>query len=1072
MGQRALNRFSAHHAIMTALPFALISASCAVAEDSTTSGTGPSSTSPTRPSVGRHVMFNGGYGGPLQTVGGPSTGPRFTKGHTWITKKAIDFLKERNLLPVQMSTAQAQNYVYYGTAFADWQWLGQPENPDGPVPSPVTANLDAYGTLLATTSNCPYAANCPVANDLQGTLPAGTTYNRSKVPTAPVAAGKCLDQYTHASLTTGDSQCADNKWHFSDDYDANGTQADLTPSNSNCLAASPIAAFEDPNIERTTKVTVSFSGDLYMRVSGIYGLGNGLRTYNTGDFTWGKTYVDEPADIFTTCTSGSSYQGHPWTFMEDRIEIHQNPVMQFVGSVLIGGGDVWLDWLSSSAALQWGGSPQFFALDNLYHYSLGDITLYSGLNKTPANPKKTDSAIAACAKYLSGKIYYNTDAYYVCQGSCDATIFGYFTGCGCDYLKDSVPGWEDTNKWSQFEACLITTDPLSTNVILYPMLFNDYVALAPTAKDHPMILKDALLQLQYQPVIGNVSYGAPRYGSILYQLSRKFFQGSPAEPSLNELIRAGNDVPADDKHNSWKTGGMYGAAAVFGTADFSSASVAFPHTYLGGNPFICAGGSQITDTCADGTPTWPTWVPEQYDGGDPQAFINKLSVVNPGRSDRAALIYLGWTAHLMQDLSLPHHASNWSSGQHANQDAIGDFFAVADVETNSPNLFPVGDDAANAIAAELAKNLDLGIITVTLPDIKTLLDAFYQQIETDLDNKLAPYGGSNPLTFRLDDYCNSVHLPRGSVVAGSIDWASVLPAFVAQGARAAAARQPVWNNTSRMDLLSSYSTGIMRNAIEQTIDLLLCAVPSACTTNCGVGTACTSNESCASGYCANGVCQTPPCTSNCTQGTPCSTNANCASGYCANGVCQTPTCTSNCAQGTPCSTNANCASGFCSGGVCQSPACSPLCSDGAVCGNNGDCASRVCQNNVCQPPGCAPRCNRGAGCGSNADCGSQVCTNGLCQAPACSSLCSQGAVCGDNGDCASRVCENNVCQPPGCSPLCNQGAPCGANGDCGSRVCVSGICQAPSCAPACNRGASCNNNGDCASHTCSSGTCQ
>lgn len=1083
MSNRHLNRLSTLSAVLMAVPATLTVWSCAQ-EDSQLA---PEETSPapnptSSPAAGysapgartAHRYFNGGYGGTYKSASGDRTGPRFTKGHTWITKKAIDFLSKRGLLPPQMQSEINQNYLYFGTAFADWQWLGRPENPDAPVPSPVTANLDAYAALRSTTSNCPYSPSCSVAPQLKDTQFADKQLDPNKIPLQPIAAGNCSDQYSKVTLTQGVSGCADNKWHFSDDGDASGTLADLIPSNSNCLKASPVANFQDKNIERTTHATISLTGDLYMKVSGVYGLGNGTRNYATGDFDYGMHL--EHVSTFDVCLADGNYDGRPWTFLEDRVPLHGNPVMLFTGSLMIGGGDTWLDWLSSDAALQWGNPVnQDFALDNLYHYSLGDISLYSGLGKTPAAPRSSDSGIAACSGYLGGRIYYNTDAYYACEAACCSTIIGCFTGCGCDYLKDSEPGWEDDNKWAQYEQCLLKADPLPTEVVLYPLLFNDYVTLSSTAQDHPFILKDALLQLQFQPVIRKVSYGAPKYGSVLYQLSRKFFRGSPASPSLNELIRAGNDLPADSQGNVWRTGGMYGTKSIYGSADFSTASVDFPHTYLGGNPFICSGGSRITDTCADGRPTWPTWVPDRLDGTDQasqQAFLDKLSSATPGQSDRAALIYLGWTSHLMQDLALPHHASNWSSTQHANQDSIGDYFAVADTRAYNPDKLPVDDDGVNKILAELDRDISIFGATIHLPDAKTLLDAFYNQIDAELDAKFAAFGGPNPSSMRLADYCNSVHLSRDAITTGSLNWSAVLPAFLTQGARAAAARRSQWTNLSRYDLVDSYSTSIMKNAIEQTVDLLLCAAPPICTSNCSQGTACSSNGQCASGVCQNGTCQAPTCLPNCGAGTACTANADCASKNCAAGVCKAPPCAPNCSEGTKCGQASDCASGVCTANVCAKPSCQSNCGQGVACANNWNCASGVCANGVCQPPGCSPQCNRGAGCGSNTDCGSQVCAGGTCQAPVCGPMCSEGAVCGDNGDCASRVCLSNRCRPPSCSPQCNQGATCGASGDCGSRVCKGGLCQAPACAPSCSKGAACNNNGDCASHVCNNGACQ
>jgi hypothetical protein len=50
-------------------------------------------------------------------------------------------------------------------------------------------------------------------------------------------------------------------------------------------------------------------------------------------------------------------------------------------------------------------------------------------------------------------------------------------------------------------------------------------------------------RMQNQAVLAGADYGVAKYGAIIYQLARKFFSGARAEPDLAELIKAGNDVP-------------------------------------------------------------------------------------------------------------------------------------------------------------------------------------------------------------------------------------------------------------------------------------------------------------------------------------------------------------------------------------------------------------------------------------------------------------------------------------------------------------------------------------------------
>jgi hypothetical protein len=78
-----------------------------------------------------------------------------------------------------------------------------------------------------------------------------------------------------------------------------------------------------------------------------------------------------------------------------------------------------------------------------------------------------------------------------------------------------------------------------------------------------------------------------------------------------------------------------------GHGDLANMSYAFPHTYLGGMPYVCAGASG-GDPCATGTPVWPIWMPAMRAADNASFLLRQLEVPRPGRSTRAALIYLGW----------------------------------------------------------------------------------------------------------------------------------------------------------------------------------------------------------------------------------------------------------------------------------------------------------------------------------------------------------------------------------------------------------------------------------------------
>src|SRR4029078_580737 len=85
-------------------------------------------------------------------------------------------------------------------------------------------------------------------------------------------------------------------------------------------------------------------------------------------------------------------------------------------------------------------------------------------------------------------------------------------------------------------------------------------------------------------------------------------------------------------------------------------------------PNVCS-GSTTADPCRTGLPTWPVWVPDQ---APTLSSRSSMEIQKPGRKDRAALIYLGWAAHMMEDAAVPHHVANRTGVQHDLQDAYGD----------------------------------------------------------------------------------------------------------------------------------------------------------------------------------------------------------------------------------------------------------------------------------------------------------------------------------------------------------------------------------------------------------------
>lgn len=150
------------------------------------------------------------------------------------------------------------------------------------------------------------------------------------------------------------------------------------------------------------------------------------------------------------------------------------------------------------------------------------------------------------------------------------------------------------------------------------------------------------------------------YGATLYELARSFWDGLDPEPDLYKLrsLSTGTiQIPL------WTT--------------TSHARTKVPSTHLGGNPFI---------RTQEGWATWPIWVlsPDNY---SPEKLKNQ----HPGRSARAAAIYLGWSLHMMHDLAVPFHAMNQAGKIHAQTEneldvwiKEGKFDHLPVVKTSSP----------------------------------------------------------------------------------------------------------------------------------------------------------------------------------------------------------------------------------------------------------------------------------------------------------------------------------------------------------------------------------------------------
>lgn len=322
---------------------------------------------------------------------------------------------------------------------------------------------------------------------------------------------------------------------------------------------------------------------------------------------------------------------------------------------------------------------------------------------------------------------------------------------------------------------------------LFPHHLDDNWSSIPLASLREEYVQDVVVKrLNGFPIIAGAEFGAATYGSILYQLARQFFERSHAEPRLEHLVHAGV-APG------------FRAGSVPGASPFRDVKVDFPSTYLGGMPYICAGSSRL-DSCSDGSPTWPIWVPETYEhdrspeSANVISFLDALVHPRPGRSNRAALMYLGWALHMLQDLAMPHHAANWTGKEHQTIDGYGnDIHAIGDVwmcNGHAQTVWPLFCDVFEAV------------------DV-------HDYMREGLDQVLGPI--SEP--WSREQICRRAELDDYDVVPHELNWESALQPFVSVMTHA------FENRVDKMPGVHE-SAPYIRNAVHASALLIACAPAS------------------------------------------------------------------------------------------------------------------------------------------------------------------------------------------------------------------------------------------------------
>jgi hypothetical protein len=312
-------------------------------------------------------------------------------------------------------------------------------------------------------------------------------------------------------------------------------------------------------------------------------------------------------------------------------------------------------------------------------------------------------------------------------------------------------------------------------------------------------------------VLTGVEYGVAKHGAILYQMARRFFDNSLgySEPKLGELQRAGNAIAG------WSTGGTNAAPR------YANIHASFPSTYLGGMPFICAGSSS-KDTCSDGRPTWPIWVPATYSASNKDAFLAELERRQPGRSDNAALIYLGWAAHMLQDAAMPHHAANWTGPEHAAQDDIGRIVAKATTVKKCSDGRIVATDELKATVDTMKQNKEVSDKLQTAWLFADTCSSYTlvsvdDYMKEDLNAILGP--ASAPKS--IDEICSSASIDDNQIATDDLGWQGVYPLY--RDTLRDAYHQALAEDGGRGTLNDGFQA--VRRGLEGTIKLFLCASP-------------------------------------------------------------------------------------------------------------------------------------------------------------------------------------------------------------------------------------------------------
>lgn len=318
-------------------------------------------------------------------------------------------------------------------------------------------------------------------------------------------------------------------------------------------------------------------------------------------------------------------------------------------------------------------------------------------------------------------------------------------------------------------------------------------------KTYTPLRREIARKLNNQRILSSPGgYGSVSYAAILFQLARKFFDGSRAGPRKSELILVSNPF------------------SMRGEPPFERLKLDFPSTYLGGMPFICYPGNTPSPCSQPGAQAiWPVWVSPRIASLSADGFKDLL-VEYPGRSNRVAAIYLGWAAHLLQDNMIPSHAANWHGPTHEKQESFSGYAPLYDGPFRRSGRYE------KVQIDEMDKVLMCG-------DTPALVspDTFFGQLTGDpvigceaptwvtLDQFIAEESARRFSGKSRKDICEYAGISDNQVVPMKLNHRDLLSFFAKQ----AKVGYELRNVSPHNSLL------LFRNAVMGTMELIMCAVP-------------------------------------------------------------------------------------------------------------------------------------------------------------------------------------------------------------------------------------------------------